>query len=137
MEAFKILLVDDDPDDASIIADVVKDLRSDVHLVFADNGEIAVEMLNENPELQSGVSLIVLDLNMPKMNGTQTLMSLKNDPRFNTIPVVIYSTSINDLEKERCLSLGAHSYITKPLSYKESLDTVSFFIELCKARSIA
>ena len=79
----------------------------------------------------------VLDLNMPKMNGTDTLKNIKSDPRFSNIPVIIYSTSINPLEKEACMLLGAHSYITKPLSFTESLDTAKLFLKLCGVQSFA
>lgn len=128
-----MLIIDDDPDDASILAEIIKGLCSDVHMIYADNGETALQMIHHHHNQQSGISVIILDLNMPRINGTQTLMNIKNDPGCNYIPVVIYSTSINDLEKEKCLLMGAHSYRTKPLSYTESIETATFFIELCKA----
>lgn len=131
----KILLVDDDPDDVSIIEDAIKELQPDIQTLSADNGELALQMLRTHPDLQSGLCLIILDLNMPRMNGTQTLMALKADERLDKIPVVIYSTSENSLEKEKCLMLGAHSYMTKPLSHKESVQTAALFIELCKKNS--
>jgi CheY-like chemotaxis protein len=68
---------------------------------------------------------------MPKMSGTQILKALKEDSRFKHIPVIIYSTSINPLEKERCLALGAHAYIIKPVSFRESIETAHLFMEFC------
>ena len=137
MTTARILLVDDDADDLTIIEEIISTLSPDVQVFSAPNGEIALDMLNKHPDLQDNVSLVVLDLNMPKMNGTQTLMDLKKDQRFQKIPVVIYSTSVNNLEKEKCLLLGAHSYITKPVSYKESIETALFFIGFCKVPSFA
>jgi CheY-like chemotaxis protein len=60
------------------------------------------------------------------------LRKLKGDERFKNIPVIIYSTSINPLEMEKCMQLGAHSYITKPISIKESLDTARLFFRFCE-----
>ena len=100
-------------------------------IYFAENGEQALELLDKNYNVAEVPCLIVLDLNMPKMNGTQTLGNLKSDERFKHIPVIIYSTSINPLEKEKCMQLGAHSYITKPISFKESTETAKVFLQFC------
>lgn len=132
-----ILLVDDDPDDTTVLADAIEELYAEVAIFSAQNGETALQMLDKQSALHSNISLVVLDLNMPKMNGTETLMNLRKDQRFSNIPVVIYSTSINSLEKEKCLLLGAHSYITKPLSYKECIETATFLIHLCKSNFFA
>jgi len=136
MNTVTILIVDDDPDDVLIIADAIKELHPSIQIVSAVNGEIAMEMLTNHSDLKAGLSLIILDLNMPRMNGTQTLMALKENQKFEKIPVVIYSTSVNSLEKEKCLTLGAHSYITKPLSYKESISIAGYFIQLCNIPSL-
>lgn len=134
MDDFRILLVDDDLDDQAIIADAIKKIHVEASITCAANGEEALEVLN-GLSLENAPCLIVLDLNMPKMSGAQTLEHLKADRRFYQIPVVIYSTSINPLEKEKCMMLGAHSYITKPVSYKESLETAQLFLNICKTRS--
>ena len=103
----KILLVDDDAEDRAIIIDALDDLDASGSICCAENGEAALELLSEYAEMNAFPRLIILDLNMPKMNGTQTLQHLKSDQRFRDIPVVIYSTSINPLEKEACMALGA------------------------------
>ena len=64
--------------------------------------------------------LIVLDLNMPILNGTQTLFELKQNNRYTRIPVVIYSTSDNEHEKRKCMNFGAVDYLVKPISIAES-----------------
>ena len=74
--------------------------------------------------------LIILDLNMPKLNGRQTLQWIKNQPELKHIPVIIYSTSLNPIEKDECLSLGAHAYIIKPISYRESVSIAENFLSL-------
>jgi CheY-like chemotaxis protein len=94
---------------------------------FVKNGVEAIhylELLNENllPRL------IILDLNMPIMNGTQTLLHIKHDKKLKNIPVIIYSTSENEAEKRKTLSLGALDYIVKPLTFEDGLAMVSKFI---------
>ncbi|WP_207515579.1 response regulator [Longitalea luteola] len=128
----KILLADDDADDRAILQDAMMELEADQMLCFAHNGEEALRILGNDFDAEFRPSLIILDLNMPKLNGTETLRRIKSDARFNNIPVIIYSTSLNPLEKEKCMLLGAHSYITKPVTFKESMDTAKAFLEFCE-----
>ena len=131
MTSRNILLVDDDEDDKSIIREAMDSLGASDVMWFADDGVHAMEMLDRNFNSSVIPSLIVLDLNMPKLNGTNTLKRLKDDKRFKHIPVIIYSTSVNPIEKERCLSLGAKAYLTKPLSFNESLERAKTFLQFC------
>jgi CheY-like chemotaxis protein len=134
MEVRKILLADDDPEDRLIIEEAMESLNSKDVMLFASNGEQLFDVLKSNFSASLSPCLIVLDLNMPKMNGTQTLSKLKNDENFKHIPVIIYSTSVNPVEKEKCLSLGAHSFITKPISLKESKETAQTFLQFCHVK---
>ena len=133
----RILLADDDVDDKVIIKDAVEQVSNGNDIIyFSDNGEEVLRILNRNFENKDLPCLIVLDLNMPKMNGTETLRVIKNDDRFKNIPVIIYSTSINPMEREKCIHLGAHSYITKPITYKESIDIARLFFEFCEKQPV-
>jgi CheY-like chemotaxis protein len=131
MRQQKILLVDDDPEDRMIVQEGFQEMGAGDALEFAASSEQAFMLLDKKFEEGFLPCLVVLDLNMPKMSGTQILGSLKEDARFKHIPVIIYSTSINPLEKERCLGLGAHSYIMKPVSFKESIHTAHLFMTFC------
>ena len=124
----KILMVDDDADDRDIIRFSMESINASDTIGFAEDGEQALTILQDDVAASPIPELIVLDLNMPRMNGTETLRSLKQDERFKNIPVIIYSTSINPFEKEKCMELGAHSFITKPISYQESLDIAQAFL---------
>lgn len=130
-------MADDDPEDRAIIKDAMEEINAGDVIGYTENGEQAIEMLNQLFHTSSKPSLIVLDLNMPKMNGMQTLEILKKDERYKDIPVIIYSTSINSLDKEKSLSLGAHSYITKPVSFTDCMATAKTFLDLCTARRTA
>lgn len=136
METWKILLVDDDPDDRMIIHDAMEILHSERIMKFAESGDQALRILETYASAGHLPCLIVLDLNMPKMNGTETLREIKNKKEFKGIPVIIYSTSINSLEKEKCMELGADDYITKPISFSESQQTAEKLLQYCKNLSV-
>ena len=129
----KILLVDDDAEDREIIRDALGDLGYHSVLHFEENGEKALSFLETAYSNGTFPSMVILDLNMPRMNGTQTLRRLKNDPRFSNIPVIIYSTSLNNIERDECLALGAHSYVIKPVSYRDTVETAKRFYDMSKA----
>jgi CheY-like chemotaxis protein len=138
MAAPRILLVDDDPEDRDVMRDALEQLDARNEIICAENGEAALKLLTDHEAPANYPCLIVLDLNMPKMNGTQTLQQLKADERFRHIAVVIYSTSVNLFEKDICMKSGAHAFITKPITYKESINTARLFLDLCgKGRDVA
>lgn len=125
-----ILLADDDAEDRAILKEAIEDISSETALHVAGNGEELLNLLDHEYNKGNLAALIILDLNMPRLNGTQTLSRLKSNHLYKDIPVVIYSTSVNPLEKEKCMLLGAHSYITKPISYKESMETAEKFLKI-------
>lgn len=131
MQIKQILIVDDDPEDRAIIQDAMNTIFDGDILVFTENGEKALEFLESKIMSKQLPCLVVLDLNMPKLNGTETLRKIKQSEAFNKIKVIIYSTSINPFEKERCMELGAHDYISKPLSFAESKVTAQKLLSLC------
>jgi len=126
----KILLVDDDPEDRDIIKDALEDLGYHSVIHFAENGEKALTFLESAYHEDSLPSMVILDLNMPVMNGRQVLRHLKKDSRFSNIPVIIYSTSLNNIERDECLALGAHSYVIKPVSYRDTIATAKKFYDM-------
>jgi CheY-like chemotaxis protein len=130
----KILLVDDDPEDRSIIDDGFSAVGAEGIAHYEENGETALQYLESSFQAGNLPCLVVLDLNMPRLNGTQTLKAIKTDERFKNIAVLIYSTSLNPFEKEECMLLGAQSYIIKPISYAESLRTAEYFRDVCLSK---
>ena len=127
VETHKILIADDDQEDLHFIEEVLTSLNEVAK--YVNNGIEALEYLEHCTLLPS---LIVLDLNMPILNGTETLQNLKKDDRFKHIPVLIYSTSINPYEKEKCSRLGANGYVVKPLSHSAIHTTVKYFLTFIK-----
>jgi CheY-like chemotaxis protein len=131
MELKQILVVDDDPEDRAIIKEALEMIHDGEIIMFAENGEQALDVLDECFTSNRLPCLVVLDLNMPKMNGTETLRSIKKSEAFKHIPVIIYSTSVNPAEKDRCLQLGALDYIAKPISFVESKATAQKLFAFC------
>ena len=129
-------MVDDDPEDRGIIKDAMELINAGDRIRFAENGVQALTILDSDFQAATLPCLIVLDLNMPKMNGTQTLRHLKDNDRYKDIPVVIYSTSMNSLEKEKCLTLGAHSYVIKPVTFSESTQIAHAFLQFCTTQPV-
>lgn len=131
-----IMIVDDDVEDQDVLADALKTLNVEEPCYFEKDGIEAIECLEKLFAENCLPCLVVADLNMPKMGGLQLLQHLKQEERYKKIPVIIYSTSINPLEKEQCLRFGAHSYISKPLTYKENMEVAKHFLSLCSELSV-
>ncbi len=118
-----ILIADDDFEDRYIMSETFRELGCPVAIHMVEDGTKVIEYLSEQEA--DMVKLIVLDLNMPRLSGTETLRVLKNNPGYKAIPVMIFSTSVNEIEKRICLDLGAKEYITKPTKYAE-------YVQICK-----
>ena len=126
-----ILLVEDDPEDQFIFRDAIDSVENAEPVHAEKNGVEALRYL-QSLSSQQLPCLILADLNMPVMNGSELLTHLKEHEEFRDIPVVIYTTSVNSLEKEACLRLGAHAYITKPLSYQQSIEVARSIVQMCR-----
>lgn len=122
----KILVVDDDKEDHMILLEYFSVSEIEENVLFAENGLKALEYLESTDDADLP-KLIVLDLNMPLLNGSQTLLRLKQSPRLKNIPVIIYSTSESENEKRKCLGLGAIDYLVKPVTMEEGQRMVDKF----------
>lgn len=127
MKQCEILVVDDDSEDHLILTEYFRDAGKVECLLFLENGVKALEYL-EASESSNLPKLIVLDLNMPILNGTQTLFKIKQNPKLKHIPVIIYSTSNNDHERRKCSNFGAVDYIVKPMTLEEGETMVKKFM---------
>ena len=115
-----LLVAEDDLDDQLILEECLADCGYDGRIYFVKNGKKVIDYLDGLAQDTQLPKLIVLDLNMPILNGTQTLFELKQNNRYTKIPVVIYSTSDNEHEKRKCMNFGAVDYLVKPISIAES-----------------
>lgn len=118
-----ILMADDDEDDRLLALDALKEGRVLNNLHFVEDGVELLEYLRHegkynDPTTSPRPSLILLDLNMPRMDGREALQHIKSDPKLRSIPVVILTTSKEEEDMLRGYDLGAASYITKPVNFE-------------------
>ena len=145
MRKRKILLIEDDPDHADLRLEIFKTEDVESEVVLMKNGMEAIDYFQEvdtsNQIVQSNVEggnvrhsqidLVILDLNLPKVDGMSILKFLKKNSRYCSIPVVILSTSSDQETILEAYKNGANGYITKPLSYDEFVDKIKMLTELC------
>ena len=122
MKPQRILLVDDDEDDQLLFLDAIREIDKSIQCSVANDGLDAILFLQTKSPLPD---LVFLDLNMPKMNGYQCLAQIKKEPRFKEIPVVIYTTSKIESDRERTLKMGARYFLTKPSDFSELIRELS------------
>jgi len=123
---FDILLVEDEPADANLVRAALKAGKVYCNLYVAEDGVEALEFLHRQGQYQHAPmpDLILLDLNMPRMNGREFLAAAKADELLESIPVVVLTTS--DVERDIVTSykLGAAGYITKPVDMEQFVDAI-------------
>jgi len=116
-----ILLVEDNSDDVDLTVRALKqnNLLNRVHI--ARDGAEAINMLfgTENTPAISAPEIVLLDLNLPKISGLDVLRRIRGDERTKLLPVVVLTTSIEDRDRIESYSLGANSYITKPVEFEQ------------------
>jgi len=117
-----ILLIEDDNVDVMTVERVFRDLKIANQLVSTSNGEQALEYLRANGNKKPCV--ILLDLNMPKMNGTEFLKIIKTDESLKKIPVVVLTTSSQQRDVVESFKLGAAGYMVKSVDYGKFVETI-------------
>ncbi len=125
-----LLLVDDDADDRAMLKEALKDLNVDHELIEAQDGMDALRKLQELSRVGKLPCLIVLDINMPKMDGRETFISIRNDSGLAKIPIVIFSTSDSMLDKTFFQHHNT-AYFVKPINFTELKKTASRLINVC------
>jgi len=123
----EVLLVEDNPNDVEMTVRALKNgqVRLTNHLTVARDGEEALDILfgrgNHNGYRPG---LILLDLNLPKVDGREVLEKIKSDPKLRRIPVVVLTVSNREEDVARCYDAGANTYITKPVRFEDFIKVV-------------
>ena len=128
-----VILTEDDEAAANLIKMNLKRAGlSDIH--WAQNGKECVDFLASIQDWKNKRFIILLDINMPVMDGFDTLKIVKNHDIYKCIPVLMLTTTDNPEEVEKCYKLGCNFYIKKPVEYKafmESLKSIADFAKIC------
>ena len=123
-----IIVADDDTDDQFMLKEAFSSLNFDREICTVENGEELLDYLNKMGKYNNAIlpvpKLILLDLNIPKIDGRQCLRMIKESKEFCKIPIIIFSTSNNPEDISQSYELGANSYIIKPYSYNELVEIV-------------
>jgi CheY-like chemotaxis protein len=123
-----ILLVEDDPGHALLIEKNLRRAGIANSIIVLDDGQKALDFLFKEGAYRNddhpAPPLILLDLNLPVLDGYQVLRAIKGDERTRSIPVVVLTTTDNPHEVARCYELGCNVYITKPVEYEKFSDAI-------------
>jgi CheY-like chemotaxis protein len=134
----EVLLVEDDPGDVMMTREAFQDYKLHNELHVVSDGAEAMAFLRQEGEYagRPRPDLVLLDLNLPRMDGRQVLESIKSDPDLASIPVVVLTTSENEDDVLRSYSLHANAYVTKPLDFARFIEVIrqidDFFITVVR-----
>jgi CheY-like chemotaxis protein len=124
-----ILIADDDQEDRYLLHTAFEEIGRSNDIYLVENGLQVFTYLDSSMEQTNMPSLIVLDLNMPILNGMETLSRLKAHNLYKNIPVIMFTTSVHEVEKERCLAIGAADFIKKPARFQQTVSTAKYLHE--------
>lgn len=126
MKPVEVLLVEDDPGDVILTQEGLRASKLHINLHVVDNGEKALAFLHRTPPYEDAPrpGLIILDLNLPRVNGMEVLRDIKSDDELKMIPTVILTTSRAEEDVVRSYKLGANCYVSKPLNLDEFVKVV-------------
>lgn len=118
-----VLCVDDDPDDQLMVLDSIKEIDPHIRVASALNGVEALRFLEEGKTNGRLPCLVLMDINMPLMDGKKAVTLIKKDKELNSVPVVIFTTSSSALDQTFCERHGV-PFVTKPVNQKGLEETV-------------
>ncbi|NJC40111.1 CheY-like chemotaxis protein [Brevundimonas alba] len=135
----KIVMVEDDHGHARLIEKNIRRANISNDIVHFDDGGTALDYLFSEEVRMNGPMLILLDLNLPDMSGTDILARVKGDERLRRAPVVVLTTTDDKVEIQRCYDLGCNVYITKPVDYESfagAIRQLGLFLSVMQAPDI-
>jgi CheY-like chemotaxis protein len=124
-----ILIADDDQEDRYLLHTAFEEIGRSDDIALVENGLQVFAYLDTSLEQSDMPALIVLDLNMPILNGMETLSRLKAHKLYKNIPVIMFTTSIHEVEKARCLEIGAADFMKKPARFQQTISTARYLHE--------
>lgn len=124
-----VWVVDDDEDDRIFIQSAFEDIETEVSVMTLNDGDQLLPKLVDCEQLPR---LILLDINMARQNGFDTLAQLRNTSAFAHLPVIMLTTSSDNTDRQRSIALGANQFVTKPASYNQLVTLVKGLTEQWK-----
>lgn len=124
---FRLFLVEDSLLDVKLVEQALSESLFLVELILASDGEAALRQLKD--EANARPDLVLLDLNLPLVNGLEVLAELRADPRFEFLPIVVYTTSSADDQIRLAYKRRANAYIRKPIDAIEFMDCIKSLLD--------
>ena len=121
--AHTIVYVEDNPSNATLLRRVLA-RRPQIELLVATDGQSGLELIAERTP-----DLVLLDLHLPDLDGSQVLQKLRAEDRFKTLPILMVTADAMQAQHERLMALGADAYLTKPLDVRSFLETIDRLLE--------
>jgi CheY-like chemotaxis protein len=131
MKSHYIIFADDDADDLELLTGFFKQFNGEINILEFKDGKEVINFLDESSSRATSPDLIVMDINMPRMNGKEALYSIRHHAMFHDIPVVVYTTSNSMNDENYCRSLGA-SWINKPYSVEGIKMVARILADFCE-----
>jgi CheY-like chemotaxis protein len=125
-----VLCVDDDPDDRDLVCYTIGEIDPSIKLVHAEDGLQAIDYLSRAKREDSLPCLVILDINMPRMDGKQTLAEIKKDAALSELPVVVFSTSNSPIDKMYCDRFGVE-LVKKPSNMSNMQQEMRRVLQYC------
>jgi CheY-like chemotaxis protein len=125
-----ILCVDDDEDDLLFLREAIAAQDHSFHIEEASNGIGALEYLEKAALKGELPCLVIMDINMPRMNGRETIRKIKANPQFDKLPVVVFTTSSQEADKDYFENLGIH-FFSKPFDFRLFKSRIADLLAYC------
>jgi len=133
-ETIRLFYTDDDEEDRTIFREALRLRDQQASLTLFDNGKALLQHLREITQPEELPSSIVCDMKMPMLDGVEVLKKIKQEPRFEPIPVIILSTSSSKRDRDQVLSLGACAFFSKPNTFDEVHEMVEDILEISRTK---
>ena len=118
----KVLVVDDDARNIFALATILE--NQDLEVVSATNGRQAIEIIESTPDL----SVILMDIMMPEMDGYETMREIRRKPQFRSLPILALTAKAMKGDREKCLEAGASDYVAKPVDTDQLLSMLRVWL---------
>ena len=118
----KVLVVDDDARNIFALATLLE--NQDMDVISATNGRQAIELIQDTPDL----SVVLMDIMMPEMDGYETMREIRKQPAFRTLPILALTAKAMKGDREKCLQAGASDYIAKPVNTDQLLSLLRVWL---------
>jgi two-component system response regulator len=121
-----VVMADDDRDDCDLVVDAWRDVRAGVDITCVYNGQQLLDLLEGMADEREGLpAVVLLDLNMPMVDGWAALAALKQNPRLRRIPIVVFTTSAVEDHVDTAYDMQAAGFVTKPTSYRGLVNVIA------------